>query len=353
MADGMVVLLPDDLLANVLRRLPPRTLAVSRCVCAEWRALIDDRRLLRTHLLPLRLEAFFFIDPGYTHLQHPYFFSPPSTARRIGGRLDFLDTFHTLVFSSRKWRWEERTFVCQRGGEPGDETIADLHICPQPFQHRVVYLKGEIYVHCINDSLMRIILSNDKYQMIKSPVRRKIVDDDGAFHLGKCDKGIYFALLWNDNNLPRFQVWLLNESLSCCGQMEWMPKTNISLEAVIDNFPAHGFHNGFSTSWIINYLRDEAIQRLQEEDELEWDFENGTILETKDKKAKACYPPIFFLGFHPYKEIAFFWVEFSRAVSYHLNTSKVQELGGIAYAIDIEQSFPYTPCWMELTERNN
>uniref|UniRef100_A0A0D9VC89 F-box associated domain-containing protein n=1 Tax=Leersia perrieri TaxID=77586 RepID=A0A0D9VC89_9ORYZ len=64
-------------------------------------------------------------------------------------------------------------------------------------------------------------LSKDKYQMIKSPVRNKIVEDNGAFHLGKSEKGVYFALLWNDNNLPQFQVWLLNESLSCGGRMEW------------------------------------------------------------------------------------------------------------------------------------
>ena len=254
--NNMEAALPEDLLANVLGRLPPCSLAVSRCVRKDWRALIDNRRLLRADLLPLRLDAFFF--KGQILTSHPYFFSSRSTARRIGGRLDFLDTFNdedlqimdhcnglllfferlanpatrqwmhlptfpmspcvtrglrtgfcrvydpmvsphhldvfcvplvpenifyrssdnldpdsnssvdqeslewplssrctTHVFSSRKWRWEERSFVRQQGVEPANETIADLQFHPQQFQRRALYLKGEIYVQCKNNSLMR------------------------------------------------------------------------------------------------------------------------------------------------------------------------------------------------------
>ncbi|KAF0889827.1 hypothetical protein E2562_033218 [Oryza meyeriana var. granulata] len=255
----MEVPLPDDLLANVLGRLPPCSLAASRCVRKDWCALIDDRRLLRMELLPLRLDAFFFMGQ-FLEPQH-YFFSPPSAARRIDGRLDSFGTFKpgdlrimdhcnglllfskqlanlatrqwmhlptmppsrcndgmtnlwtdlclvydpmvsphhfeifevplvpdsifyrsikldpgsdsskkfikessqwplsspctTHVFSSRKWRWEERSFVRQEGGEPTDETIADLNFQPKEFQRHAVYLKGAIYVHCKNNSLMR------------------------------------------------------------------------------------------------------------------------------------------------------------------------------------------------------
>ncbi|CAD6244242.1 unnamed protein product [Miscanthus lutarioriparius] len=47
--------LPDDVLAGVLRRLAPRGLAVSRCICKAWRRVVDDRRLLRADLLPRSL----------------------------------------------------------------------------------------------------------------------------------------------------------------------------------------------------------------------------------------------------------------------------------------------------------
>ncbi|XP_044454314.1 uncharacterized protein [Triticum aestivum] len=51
----MAMELPDDLLADVLRRLPPHSLAAARCVHSSWRAIIDTRRLM--HLLPLRLAG--------------------------------------------------------------------------------------------------------------------------------------------------------------------------------------------------------------------------------------------------------------------------------------------------------
>ncbi|CAD6341789.1 unnamed protein product [Miscanthus lutarioriparius] len=52
-----ITLIPDDVLADVFRRASPRGLAACRCVCRAWRALIDDRRLLRADLLPLSLAA--------------------------------------------------------------------------------------------------------------------------------------------------------------------------------------------------------------------------------------------------------------------------------------------------------
>lgn len=51
----LVMELPDDLLVDVLRRLPPHGLAAARCVHSCWRAIIDTRRLM--HLLPLPLAG--------------------------------------------------------------------------------------------------------------------------------------------------------------------------------------------------------------------------------------------------------------------------------------------------------
>ncbi|KAE8770326.1 hypothetical protein D1007_57941 [Hordeum vulgare] len=46
-----------DVLIDILRHLPPRSLAACRCVCKGWRATVDHHRLLRADLLPLSLDA--------------------------------------------------------------------------------------------------------------------------------------------------------------------------------------------------------------------------------------------------------------------------------------------------------
>jgi len=66
----------------VLALLPPRTLAVSRCVCREWRDVVDaDARCqLRTDLLPLSVASI-FVETNEAEL--PDFFVRPSMARKI------------------------------------------------------------------------------------------------------------------------------------------------------------------------------------------------------------------------------------------------------------------------------
>ncbi|OEL18037.1 hypothetical protein BAE44_0020944, partial [Dichanthelium oligosanthes] len=93
-------LLHDDMLSNVMGRLPPSSLAVSHCVRKHWCIIIDAPRLLRANLLPLRLDAF-FCNPSDLEAR-PSFFARPSAARRVGsgGRLDFCDEFRHLGISN-------------------------------------------------------------------------------------------------------------------------------------------------------------------------------------------------------------------------------------------------------------
>ncbi|WVZ59707.1 hypothetical protein U9M48_009817 [Paspalum notatum var. saurae] len=85
--------LPDDMVAAVLCRLSPTTLATARCVCKRWCSIVDGRCLLRARtdlLVPLRLDGIFCnCDPNNLLEPRPYFFACPSTARRIAGDLDF------------------------------------------------------------------------------------------------------------------------------------------------------------------------------------------------------------------------------------------------------------------------
>jgi len=78
--------LPDDVLAGILRRLAPRGLAASRCVCRAWRRVVDDRRLLRADLLPRSLGGIFLNLNGLWFTQ---FLARPTMGAAVSGRLDY------------------------------------------------------------------------------------------------------------------------------------------------------------------------------------------------------------------------------------------------------------------------
>ncbi|XBJ19334.1 hypothetical protein VPH35_010320 [Triticum aestivum] len=85
-------LLPGDVLADVLGRLMPPSLAACRSVCKAWCAVVDAHGLLRKDLLPLALAGIFAVYRfvvGY-HLP-PAFLSRPSVAGKIQGNLGYLD----------------------------------------------------------------------------------------------------------------------------------------------------------------------------------------------------------------------------------------------------------------------
>jgi hypothetical protein len=66
--------------------------------------------------------------------------------------------YTTHVFSSRKWRWEERSFV--RQGDPAG-TIADMmwRDSGGSLDGQGVYFQGALYVRCRNDSVIRYLYS--------------------------------------------------------------------------------------------------------------------------------------------------------------------------------------------------
>jgi hypothetical protein len=66
----MALPVPDDALADILRRLPPRSLAAARCICKPWRDLVDGRALLLPRLLPHSVHGVLinYIDHDLPHL---------------------------------------------------------------------------------------------------------------------------------------------------------------------------------------------------------------------------------------------------------------------------------------------
>ena len=95
---------------------------------------------------------------------------------------------------------------------------------------------------------------------------------------------------------------------------------------------------------------EEAI--VQEK--FEWDSDNDNVIDTISRGNHLSRRDSTFLGFHPYKEVIFLSHTLRRGLAYHLNSSKIQDLGNLHptnYGTEvgiqpfIEESFPYTP-WM-------
>ncbi|CAN6289366.1 unnamed protein product [Urochloa humidicola] len=447
--------LPDDLIAGVLRRLPPRGLAVSRCVCTAWRGLVDARRLLRADLLP-RTVGGIFLD-YYAH-NLPEFLSRPTTGPSISGDLEFIpdtcsvvvdhcnglllcsggpdddysyDYYYVVnpatrrwarlprhptsrmgeafgqmgclaydpaaavsphyevflipflpddpesvldpemlqsewppssyalqVFSSATGRWEEKVFV--REGRPAG-TIAEMKQTSRLrrwLAKHAVYWRGALYVPCENGFFMRMSISNAEYRLVPMPADIELKDHNGRLHLGVSQKGVYcaFSCEWH-----KHWIFLLTES---CGQMVWEMKHHVDLRTFARKLDGR---NGLQHKgpWILqdinyyNYPDGNDKHKEVVDDNYEWSSDDDSVLNTEDMVEGYCDGYTHFLGFHPYKEIVFLNASLTRAIAYHWNTARFQDLGNIfpknysdiaGQCVGIDRSFPYTPCWMEFPE---
>lgn len=92
-----VLALPDDIQADILRRLGAHSLARCRCACAPWQCLVDARGLLRPHTLPRRAFPGFFAnlravatEPWRKPGGSAVFLPPPASRAHAVDRLAFL-----------------------------------------------------------------------------------------------------------------------------------------------------------------------------------------------------------------------------------------------------------------------
>ncbi|TVU33923.1 hypothetical protein EJB05_15739, partial [Eragrostis curvula] len=109
-----------------------------------------------------------------------------------------------------------------------------------------------------------ITLWKDKYQIIKLPDQ---VSEQSYAYLGKSQKGVYCASL--SYGWTRFQVWLHDESR---GKIEWVLKSDINLQGMVENYPSYDYADRYNTPWIVNY--EEGVSEAMIEDDSEWDFES-------------------------------------------------------------------------------
>ncbi|KAL6637612.1 hypothetical protein ACP70R_025184 [Stipagrostis hirtigluma subsp. patula] len=421
--------LPYDVLADVLARLrhAPRCLAAARCVCREWRAAVDDQRLLRADLLPLAVGGIFvtLYEP-----EPPVFFAPPSMAAKIHGRFEkyvemesdfdtpdivsccnglILLDYHVVNPATRQWvslppypgvtkgalssygaylafdpmmsphyevllvpdypkkgfkgsewpplvymicvyssetrRWEERPFA-REGGPAG--TVSDVMLASEPNYRHAIYWRGALYVHCRSDFITRIILSDDKFQVIKLPTGIN-ARSHRQIHLGKSKHGVCFASV---DNQCRLQVRFLNEF---CGEMEWVLKHDINLQVLV-HYCFHSNYNETNRPWILQddkYDQENTKGRIVTNN-LDWDSEEDNAVDVEDRGEESAHIQIF--GFHPFKEIIYMEISAARVVAYYLNSSRVQDLGKLRLQFPghpVETGFIYTPCWTGELSANN
>ncbi|TVT98529.1 hypothetical protein EJB05_56141, partial [Eragrostis curvula] len=476
-------LLPEDVLADVLRRLAPRDLAASRCVCKAWLAVVDARRLLRTQLLLLWLCGIFINFNGYYISE---FFARPSTSRpSVSGNHDYLpqedadtwaevhdhcnglllvegdnedevlmdyvfnpatrwvapltpppslnpdlemDRFQDIyrkylvydpaislhykvfmipflriplqpdnlhydrymdqldpvfeqsewppspfilhVFSSKTGQWEERSFA--REGEAAG-IVADIRQSYVYEQRNAVYWRGALYVHCQTDFVMRILVSDGRYQVIKPPAGTK-KSHYPQFYLGKSKNGVHCAKLrgWC------LKVWILRE---LGDQTEWVFKHDGDiLGCLLKHNISSRWHyqrqncrpwliqniNANYRPWLLQNINAEHNRNDTMEQPVDENFdwcsdvssdENSPSDNAYDDKEAARYPAhIDILGFHPYKEVIFLSQSLTRGLAYDFTSLKVKVLGNLCpaqYNTEvlpneqlINSSFPYTPCWL-------
>ena len=205
------------------------------------------------------------------------------------------------------------------------------------------------FIDIVNNSVFaRISLSNCTYEAIEPPV--DVGRTDQVYCLGRSENGVYFASI---DEKRRLRVWFLNELHT---EVEWVLKHDNNL----DDMLSRGMYDRkVQGPWIIedinynfNHPTPIDIQGAGEEDKFEWNSDNENTLDTTHSVGKHYTGIIKILGFHPYKEVIFLNESVSRGLAYHLNSSKLEDLGNIYpknYSdmyMHVEQSFPYTPCWI-------
>ncbi|KAL6637611.1 hypothetical protein ACP70R_025183 [Stipagrostis hirtigluma subsp. patula] len=250
------------------------------------------------------------------------------------------------VYSSRTGRWEERLFA--REGEPAG-TLAEVRSSKMPDYCCAVYWQEALYVHYKIDFVLRITLSNNKYEVIKLPVRTNATLYE-QHYLEKSRNGVHLAII---DDQCRLEVFFLNE---VSGKKEWVLKHDIDIQAVIAHFSRKGDVQS-DGPWILqDYDYCQTGEGAIAKDNFEWDSDDDNATDIEDRDAKCFYGYNHIFGFHPYREVIFLHLFDARVVAYHFNSSKVQDLGEfrIQFRGDvIDQAFIYTPCLTGELSGNN
>ncbi|KAM0865043.1 hypothetical protein ACQ4PT_043513 [Festuca glaucescens] len=266
--------LPEDVLAAIFHRVPPRWLAASRCVCRAWRDAVDGRGLLRADLLPLSLAGLFVHFDEHTF---PEFFACPSSsaagASAVSGDLSFLPSVSGHIYDEDCVHW----------GQWGLVSLVNntYRVIKPPVEDYCRY--GVVWI--LNESCGQTewMLKHDK--SLKPMLARRF----------------YRRAQWilqdiNYNIVLSSSYLEENEKVTSEASIEWNSDEDVEDQDMVDHC----------------YLEDK--KKSVTEEKLEWNsndhntLNNGDTVEEyflDEEHHDHFYGDIEILGFHPYKEIVF------------------------------------------------
>jgi hypothetical protein len=188
----------------------------------------------------------------------------------------------------------------------------------------------------------RITLSNYSYRITKLPKVTFSSDTNTArlsqeYRIGKSKKGVYCVLVIGGFKLL---IWFLDES---CGKMEWMLKKEVDLQPLLANYPAWKYGYG---PW--KQGRYSISTEAPNGEEFEWDSDDDSVSGTQERTGDTpSQYGVSIAGLHPNKEIVFLLrSDEDRVLAYHVNSSKIEDLGKISCMTSVDSCFPFTPCRM-------
>ncbi|CAN6251498.1 unnamed protein product [Urochloa humidicola] len=124
---------------------------------------------------------------------------------------------------------------------------------------------------------MRILVSNNMYHIIKPP---RGISNYRELHLGRSEKGVYFALLHDD----KLVVWILEES---CGELEWILKHDSGRGLLLASLNCVQQGHG---PWILHDLNSRQGDKNEKvvEHAFDWNSDDNNILNIADR-IEDCY----------------------------------------------------------------
>ncbi|XBJ20567.1 hypothetical protein VPH35_011375 [Triticum aestivum] len=378
--------LPDELLADILRRLLPRGIAACQAVCKGWRDAVDAAGLLLAvaPLVPRPMRGIFVNFSSIRH-DRPYLFSRgPTVNPSIALDACALDFMHRLCRGCPR-----ETILDHRNGLLLYNNGVKMSVCnpvtcrwaelpPMPFRWpSAAYLVFDPVVSLHYDVLifrntgkgntppcayMIPVYSSKTDQWEEWPFIREgdataITMVSGQLGDPKCRGAVYWrgalylhccsGLLishgyYMDSSKPRvylgkseegvyyttiyqckLQVWVLLEA--SCPMPEWVLKHYSNIVPCIQRH------------YYGEYYEGEKANKPCIRGDCEWEFIGGSVHDSEEQEGKAREGQRYYyddrhielLGYHPFKDIAFLGINNCDGFAYYLGTCQLRYLGSI------------------------